>query len=165
MHGAVFGLVAGLAVGVGHVDRHAHRDVTGAGEAGLGAALVIAGDEALEIRDGHGARGDEQPEAHAADQRVRLLGGGRHPDRRVRLLVGLGHDADIVELEVAALVREALLRPRLAQDVEGLQKPIAALDVGDVEALIVRGQPAAADAEFQPALRQVIDGGHVFGQT
>ena len=77
----------------------------------------------------------------------------------------LGHQADVAELEVLALVREALLRPRLHEDVERLQEPIAALGVGDVEALVVRGQPAAAHAEIDAAAAEVIDGGDVLGDV
>ena len=83
----------------------------------------------------------------------------------MRRLVRLGRHADVAELEVRALVREALLRPRLHEDVEGLEEPRAALGVRDVEAVVVGGEPAAAHAEVEPPAAQLIDRGDVLGEV
>jgi len=82
----------------------------------------------------------------------------------MRLLVGLGHDADVLELEVLALVRETLLRPRLGEDLERLEEPIPALAVRDVEALIVPGKSAPPHAEFEPSFGEMVDRRDVLGQ-
>src|SRR5262245_35902213 len=81
------------------------------------------------------------------------------------LLVRLRHDADIAELEVRPVVREALLRPRLSEDVERLEKTGTALAVLDIEPLVVTREPAAADAELKPPLREMVDGRDVLGET
>src|SRR5262249_58891625 len=63
------------------------------------------------------------------------------------------------------VVREPLLRPRLAENLERLDEAVAALAVGDVEALVMARQPAPADAELEPPLGDVVDGRHVFRQA
>src|SRR5260370_13782815 len=113
-----------------------------AGVAGLREARMVAAHEALELRDRRRAGRYEEGQPHAADHREGLLRRGRHADGRMRPLMRLGHDADVVELEVLALVGEALLRPRRLQDLERLEEPLTALAVGNVEALVVTGEPA-----------------------
>src|SRR5262245_33855810 len=81
------------------------------------------------------------------------------------LLVRLRHDADIAELEVRPVVREALLRPRLSEDVERLEKTGTALAVLDIDPLVVTREPAAADAALKPPLREMVDGRDVLGET
>ena len=62
-------------------------------------------------------------------------------------------------------MREPLLRPRLAENLERLDEAVAALAVGNVEALVVARQPAPADAELEAPLGDVIHGRDVLGQS
>jgi hypothetical protein len=78
------------------------------------------------------------------------------------LLIRLGHDADVLELEVLALMREALL---LGEDLERLEESVPALAVRDVETLIVPGKSAPAHAELEPPLGEMVDRRDVLGQA
>src|SRR5881296_3642223 len=66
----------------------------------------------------------------------------RDAERRMRLLEGLWHHAHVAEVEVLSRVGEAVLRPGLDQDLEGLEKALATLAVGNVETLVVPRQAA-----------------------
>jgi len=120
---------------------------------------------ALEVRERDRANGHEHGPSELSDQGVRLGRRRRDADRRVRLLERLGHDADVLELEVLALVREALLRPRRGEDVERLEEPVTAFAVRNVGALIVAGQAAAAHPELEPSLAEMVDRRDVLGQA
>jgi hypothetical protein len=63
------------------------------------------------------------------------------------------------------MMGESILCPRLDQDVEGLEEPVATFAVRDVEALIVPGKAAASHAELQPALGNVVDRGDILSQA
>ena len=64
-----------------------------------------------------------------------------------------------------ALVGEFLPFPRLKNDLQGLGKPFLALVVSDAEYIIRPGETAAADAELEPALADVVDRGHFLGDA
>jgi hypothetical protein len=55
--------------------------------------------------------------------------------------------------------------PCFRQDLERLQKPVAALAVRDVEALVVPRKTASPHAEFEAALGDVIDRRDILGQA
>src|SRR5256885_16275266 len=93
---------------------------------------LFRSDEAPEVGDRAGPWGDEQGKAHAPDERVGLLRRRRDAERRMRLLEGLRRHAHVVEVEVLPRVGETLLRPGLDEDLQGLEKAVAALSVGDV---------------------------------
>ena len=83
----------------------------------------------------------------------------------MRLLVRLGRDADIFELVIAALVRERLLCPAELDDVENLPKTIATFGVWDAIGGIRTCETAAADAENEPTVADLVDRGGLFRQA
>src|SRR4030095_9549052 len=101
------------ALTAGQVDRQEGADLAAAGVAGLTPRGVIGADVALELADARRSHRQENWQPPAPDGRVRLLGRRGDAERWVRLLVRLGHGADVAELEVLALVGEPVLRPRL----------------------------------------------------
>ena len=80
------------------------------------------------------------------------------------LLVRLGHDTRIVKLKMSPFKGEGFLRPGAAHHFEGLGETLAAFAVRHAIVLVDPGEPAAADAEDQPALTDVVDRGGLFGQ-
>src|SRR5437899_1167254 len=150
VHRAGLGRVAGKALGVGDVDRHDDADLAAPGVAGLAPADVVAVDEPLELADARRPHREKNRQPQASDGGVRLLGHRRDAERWMRLLIGLGDHAHVLELEVLALVREPVLGPRLAEDFERLVEPLLALAERDVEARVLAGQPASSHAEVQP---------------
>ena len=91
------------------------------------------------------------------------MGRGRHPDRRVRLLIGPRHHGQIVEREIFARVREPLLRPGLENDVERFLEALAALVVPNAVPRVGARKAAAPDAEVEAALADLVDGGGLLG--
>ena len=83
----------------------------------------------------------------------------------MRLLIGLGDHAHVLELEILALVREPVLGPGPAENLERLVEPLLALGERDVEARVLAGQPAPPHAEVEPSLAHVIERRHVLGQA
>src|SRR3989442_9410953 len=81
----------------------------------------------------------------------------------MRLLIGPRHHGQIVEREIFPGVREAFLSPRFENDVERFLEAIAALVIPNAVARIGAGKAAAADAEVETALADLIDGGGLFG--
>ena len=82
----------------------------------------------------------------------------------MRRLVGLRHHAHVVELEVLALERKRLLSPGALDNLERLSEALAALGVRHAVMRIHPSEPAATDAEDEPALADVVDGGRLLGQ-
>ena len=76
----------------------------------------------------------------------------RHSHRRVWLLVRLGRHGYVVEGVVLSLVRQAVFPPRLHDYFQCLQEAGTALGIGHVVALVVLGQPAAADSKIESSL-------------
>ena len=108
---------------------------------------------------------NEDREAELAGEGERLPALDRDADRRVRLLVRLGHELHVAEPVVLALVREALLGPGLENDLQRLEKERPALRVVDVVPLVGFQERAAADAEDQTALAEVVDDRRLFGHA
>ena len=99
---------------------------------------------------------------HLAD-RVRTA--GRHPDRRMRLLPRRRLDDDVLEIPVLAVMREALVRgPGLDDQREAFLEALVGLLHRDAEARELVVAVALADAEFEPAAGQQIDGGRLLGE-
>src|SRR5262245_55198670 len=165
VHRAGLGLLARATVRLGDVDRQDRADLAAPGVAGGAPRRVVGADVALELADARRPHREEDRQPAATDRGVRLLGGGRHAKRRVRLLVRLGDGAHVAELEVLALVREPLLGPRLQEDLERLVESLLALFVGDVEPGVVPGEAASPHAEIDAALADVIERRDVLGQA
>src|SRR6516162_7618506 len=143
--------------GLGEIGRRRYENLAAAGMAGRFPRVVISLDLFREVGPGGMPHRGEDRRAAPADYRKSIGGAGGNADRRRRLLKGLGHDRDLLEAVVFALVREARLGPGLLDDVEDLTKPLAALGVRDAIGLVGLRHPAAADAEDQPAVAQLID--------
>ena len=83
-----------------------------------------------------------------------------HPDRRMRLLHGLRHEADVGEPHVAALEARILLGP---EDLERLEPfvgdPAALLEGRRIQGLELLLQPAGAGAEHHAAMGEHVDRG------
>ena len=160
------GLFVGLLLGLSQVDREADAHVAFAGMPRLLPGPLVCLDVLLEIGKGENARGiDEQGESHPADDGKGLGGGDAHPYRRVRILVGLGPYRDVIALVVLALKGELLGGPGLEDDIEVFLETAPALGVGREEGVVVLREGAAADAEVEPALADVVEGGDFLGDA
>ena len=71
---------------------------------------------------------------------------------------GRGHHREVLDLVERAVVAEALLRPRQADDLEASSKRARFSATGTPEAVELGGDGAAADAELQPAAGEQIGG-------
>src|SRR5208282_6477905 len=58
-----------------------------------------------------------------------------------------------------------LLRPRLLDDVEGFEKPLAAFRIRHAIGHVAARVAAAADSEQQAAVADLVDGGGLFGEA
>src|SRR5206468_7960491 len=130
---------------------------------GLSARGTIGPEVADGLGDVEAAQPGDERVPHAPDHRERVVGGSRHPDRWVGLLIGPRHHREIVEREVFSGVREAVLRPRLQDDVERFLEALAALVVADAVARVGAGKAAAPDAEVEATLADLIDRGGFLG--
>jgi hypothetical protein len=68
----------------------------------------------------------------------------------------LGTTREVVDVVEAAVIAEALLRPRQPDDVERLVEARAVVGQRHAEPVELGGNRAAADAELQPAARQQV---------
>ena len=93
----------------------------------------------------------------------RIGGVGRDAQRGVRLLVGRRCDGGVLHRIVVALVGELLAFPCLQNDLQRFGEPFLAFVIGDAEYIVGTGKSAAADAELEAALANVIDSGHFLG--
>jgi hypothetical protein len=85
------------------------------------------------------------------------------PDRRPRLLHGLGREADIAEAEELALERWVGVRPQRREDLEDLVGLAAAPVERHTQDLQLLLPPAHAHAADQPAIGERVDGGEHLG--
>src|SRR5215468_5978153 len=104
----------------------------------------------------HVAQADEQAEPRLADPREGLGRVRGHAQRWVRLLHGRGGHDGVLHGEEPALVAEALALPRLAHDREGLFEARGALTVRNAQPVVRTRAAAAAHAEIEAALAEVI---------
>src|SRR5207247_81464 len=81
----------------------------------------------------------EDLELHSGGEGERVGGDRRGPEGRVRLLDGLGQDAEVAYRIELTLERDALLSPRAADDLPALGEPLACLRhrEGETVALLV----------------------------
>jgi hypothetical protein len=95
----------------------------------------------------------------------RLLGGGGHPERRVRELIGAGRDGGVLEAIELARVAEGLALPRGEDDLQRLAEARLALRIRNAVHVVDAGESAAADPEIETALADVIDGRGLLGDA
>ena len=113
----------------------------------------------------HAAEPYEDGQAHPSDARKRLRGRRGHPDRRVRLLNRTRGHGGVVETIELALVAERLALPRRQDDLERLEEPRLALFVRHTERVVRPGATAAAHAEVEAPLAQVVERGDLAGDA
>ena len=82
----------------------------------------------------------------------------------MRALQRLGQHLDVVEAEMRALVREALLGPGLQDDLDGFAEALGALLGWHAEGIELRMGKAAAGTPVDPAARQHVEQRHLFGE-
>ena len=119
----------------------------------------------LKVLEGTKAHVHENGNAHAARPGEALQAGAGHAHWRVGLLDGLGHQADVVKVVELALIAEFVGGPGLQDDLQSLPEAAPAFGVGDVVAAVGNGEPAAADAEVEPALAYLVHGGRFLGDA
>ncbi len=164
LHDAGLRLLEGAAHVVGDVNGHAQEDLTLARVTGLRVGGAIRGDIGRQLGQGAQPHGSEDVVALRADARERIGAGRRHADGRMGPLIRLGHHTRIVELEMLAFKREGFLRPGATNDFERLGESLAAFGVWHAVVLVGSSKAAAADAEDQPAVADVVNRGGFFGQ-
>ena len=90
---------------------------------------------------------------------------GRHPDGRVRLLVGLGHGQRLIKLPVFSLVGDFLFGPRFNDDLQGFFRHLPPLGKGDVPTDKLMFADPDAGAELQPSIGQMVQHRRLLSQT
>ena len=139
-------------------------DVIGAAESGQVPGIPVLGQEVPKLGDIHlVAHEDGKAQAAGHGESVPALHGD--PNRRMRFLVGLGDQVDVMELVELALVREGFLAPGLEDDFQGLGEAAAAFGVVDVVPLVGLQERTAADTEDEPALADMVNDCGFFGDA
>src|SRR5690349_19710531 len=103
--------------------------------------------------------------AERADRRERIRAVDCDAQLGKRLLARFRHEMDVAERIEPTLVRKAVLGPGALQDLERLGEALAALLVGDAVGSVGARKAAASDAEDQPAVADLIDGGGLLGDA
>src|SRR5207237_8926291 len=135
------------------------------GVARVAPRLAVWRELGLQIGDLSGAQANEDGQAHPARGGKRLVAGGGHADGRVRHLVRTRRDGRVVDPIELALVAERLALPSLADDLQRLAESRLALAVGHAIDVVRANDAAAADAELEAALADVIDGRDLLGDA
>jgi hypothetical protein len=101
----------------------------------------------------------------AARRALRVLEAAEE-DRRVGLLHGLGSEPAPVEVGELAVVLEQVVRPDALHDLDRLAHVLVPLreDVRGAGGRELLGHPPGADADVDPAVREVVDGGDLGGE-
>ena len=107
----------------------------------------------------------EEGVAHASDYGEGLRGGHADANGRMGLLVWLGAHRQVVALVMLALEGELIGGPGLEDDFKVLLEPAPALGVGGQEGVVVLREGAAPDAEVEPSLADVVEGGDFLGDA
>src|SRR3989442_555271 len=97
----------------------------------------------------------------AQDLRVRR----GHRDRRMRLLIRARGDGGVGEAIELAFVAEGLALPRREDDLQRFEEASLALFVGDAERVVGPRASAAAHAEGEPSVAQMIERGDLAGDA
>src|SRR5262249_52315196 len=132
-------------------------DAWGARVARLPPRLAVRRELSLQVGNLGRAQPDEDRQAELAGGGERLIAGRRHADGRVRLLERRGADDGVLHLEEAPVVGEGLALPRRADDLQRLAEAVRALRVRHAVDVVGPDHAAAADAELEAALTDVVD--------
>src|SRR5215831_159727 len=147
------------------VERDAQTRIAVAGMARLAPRLAVDLEAAGQLRDVHAAEAHEDGEAHAPHARERLRRGRRHAEEGVRLAIGERGDGDVLELVELPRVAEGLPLPGGENDFQRLEETGLALSVRHAESAVGARAAAAADAEVEASLAQLIQGGDLAGHA
>src|SRR5271169_1186179 len=164
MHQAIFGVGECLVDGVADIDRGAQIDLTFTGVTGRFPGVTIDLQIWQDFIDRAAPCANKYRIALPPGRNERVLAVCRDADRRVRLAVGLWHDADVFVIVVFAGERKGFLGPCPLDDFEYLAEAFGALAIGDAVGLIGPREAAAPDPEDQPATTDVIDRRGLFSQ-
>src|SRR6185503_18677073 len=102
---------------------------------------------------------DEDRQAHPPDPWERIRRRRGHAYQRMGLTIGPRRDGDVGELVELPRVAEGLALPRRENDVERLEEACLALLVGHAERVVRSRAAAAADAEVEAALTELVERG------
>ena len=83
----------------------------------------------------------------------------------MRLLVWFGDHTHVAERVVLSGIGKAFLGEGEPHDLQELLKPISALGVGDIVAIVGAREAAAADAQINAALADVVQRGDLFSHA
>src|SRR3989442_1175047 len=97
--------------------------------------------------------------------RKSLRGRRGHPDRRMRLVIRARGDGGVGEAIELAFVAEGLALPRREDDLQRFEEASLALFVGDAERVVGPRASAAAHAEGEPSVAQMIERGDLAGDA
>jgi len=97
--------------------------------------------------------------------RKRIGRSRRDPDFRIRFLVRLWHQADILERMIFPFVGKSLLREGALKNFQNLGKPFAAFGVRHAIGFIGARKSAPPDTKDQAAMADVINRRHFLGQA
>src|SRR5882762_2768264 len=147
------------------VDRDAQIDGGLAGMTRLPPRLSVRLHLLPQLGDVRDTQPDEDRQPEPTDHRKGLLGGGGHPDGRMRVLVRTGRDRRVFDPKELARVAEGFPFPGLPDDLEGFAKACLALSVRNSEHLVGARRPAATDPELEPTVADLIHGRNLFGDA
>src|SRR6516164_6255362 len=164
IHQALLGVGKRLFEGVSDIHRSAQIDLALARVAGGLPGLAVGVQIRQDLVEGAAPRPDKDRITLLGGSNKRILAIGCDADRRMRLAVGLWHDADVFVIVVFSGEREPFLGPGSLDDFEHFGKAFRALAIGNAVGFVRARKAAAADPENQPAMADMIDGGAVFGQ-
>ena len=148
-------LLHSLSVGLGAVGDGEDPDLVvglGAGGRPVFLSLPVAVDVGLHLLDAEHQREAESSDAVLGGEVPAIGAGAGQPDGRMRLLDRLGDHVPLGNLEVAAVVREAVGGPHLRDDAQGLLPHGPRLVRRYFEpALLVQPRPAGAELDAASA--------------
>src|SRR5215471_1396009 len=165
IHQAFLGVGERLFEGVSDIDRGAQVDLALAQVSRSFPGLAIGVQIRQDLVEGAAPRTHKDRITLLGSGNERILAIGCNPDRRMRLAVGLWHDADVFVIVVFAGEGEPFLGPGSPDDFEYFGKALGALAIGNAVSLIGAREATAADPEDQPAMADMINGGAVFRQA
>src|SRR4029077_3931539 len=150
-HDALFGLAAGLFLGLGDINRGPQEPLALTGMAGLLPRRAIGLDVWGELRKRAEAHRNKHTMAELANGRKGIGAVRGNADLWPRPLIRLWRQTDIIEFVELPGIRKGILGPGALEDFEGFRKALAALAVGDAVRLVGARKAAAPDAKDQPA--------------
>src|SRR5216683_2241545 len=154
------GLLRGRGV---HRNPEAYVAITGVPR--LSPRLAVTSHVSRQLGDVHAAQPDENGQTHPADARKGVRGRRGHPDRRMRLLIRARGDGGVGEAIELAFVAEGLALPRREDDLQRFEEASLTLFVGDAERVVGPRASAAANAEVEPSVAQMIERGDLAGDA